>query len=229
MLVLAHRANYEGVNKLEENSLDACRLCLEHGWGIETDIRRTSNGSFYISHDAAEWDDGNHADRFCELWRQYPHSTIALNVKELGYEADLLEYLIRQNVVSQLFLFDMELLEPHPGQTARLFRQLDPKIRLAARVSDRNEPIEQALSVGPTDIIWVDEFDYLWVREADIHRLKSASKTIYAISPEIHGFTLNQMYQRWRQFYAWGVDGICTDYAAELAQLMADGSLRSNS
>lgn len=221
MLVLAHRANREGISKSEENTLPAVRYCLERGWGVEIDIRRATNGMFYVSHDPSALNDANHADAFCELIRRYPGAIIALNVKELGYEADLLEYLTQQGISSQVFLFDMELLEGHPGQSARLFRQLDPGIRLAARVSDRDEPIDRALSIEQADIIWVDEFDRLWITEVDVHRLKSAGKMVYAISPEIHGFTLEQMYQRWRQFYDWGVDGICTDYAVKLARRIA--------
>jgi len=196
---------------------------LEHGWGVEIDIRRAANGSFYVSHDPAEPDEANDAEFFCGVIRQYPGIPVALNVKELGYEAELTEFLIEQRVIQQIFLFDMELLEQRPGQSAWLFRQLDPRIRLAARVSDRNESIERALSIKVADTIWVDEFDHLWVSEADIHLLKYAGKTVYAISPEIHGFSLDEMRQRWLEFHEWGVDGICTDYALRLAQLVACG------
>lgn len=225
MIVFAHRANHEGVDKACENTLNATRHCLEQGWGIETDIRRAPDGRFYISHDPVDLTDNNHADKFLDLFRRHPKTVIALNVKELGYEDELLRYLGQWDVIAkgQLFLFDMELLELVPGSTAALFRRLNPEIHLAARVSDRGEPVERALEIESAQIIWLDEFDRLWAKAADIRRLKAAGKTVYAISPEIHGFSLEEMRRRWKQFHAWGIDGICTDYSALLAQGLADG------
>lgn len=223
MIVIAHRANSEGIDKSRENTLQAIGYCLEKDWGVETDIRRSTDGRFYISHDLAEVTDSNEANAYFELLRKYPDTIIALNVKELGYEADLLRYLDQQGVSRQVFLFDMELLEDIPGRTARLFRQLDHGIRLAARVSDRGETVDQALAIEPAEYIWLDEFDRLWATEADIRQLKSAGKIVYAISPEIHGFSLEEMKRRWHQFHAWEVDGICTDYSSMLAEQIKNG------
>lgn len=217
MITFAHRANSEGINRTAENSLSAVRCCLERGWSIETDIRRDEKGRFYISHDRVPVSRENQADLFCSLFRDYPNATIALNIKELGYEEALIDYLVEQRVLSQLFLFDMDLLEKKPGESARLFRKLNSQIRLAARVSDRNEPLERALDVESAGIIWLDEFDRLWVTEEDIREIKAAGKTVFAVSPEIHGFTPADLNPRWRDFYEWGVDGICTDYAAALS------------
>lgn len=223
MIVLAHRANSKGIDKLQENTFEAVCSCLEQGWGIETDIRRAADGVFYISHDLAEPTADNRADRFFGAIRCHPHAVIALNVKELGYEAALLGYLDRQSVLGQIFLFDMELLEEMPGQTAALFRSLSPRVCLAARVSDRGEPVERALGIESAQVVWLDEFDRLWATGSDIRRLKAAGKAVYAISSEIHGFSLEEMRRRWKQFYAWGIDGICTDYPALLAEELADG------
>lgn len=217
MRVLAHRANWKGPDRLRENTLPAVRYCLEHGWGIETDIRRAPDGRFYLSHEPAELTSVNQADAFCELFRRFPAATIALNIKELGYEVDLLKYLAEQGIINNIFLFDMELLEPSPGRTTALLRRLNGGIKLAARASDRDEPIERALQVREADIIWLDEFDRFWIDENDMRRLKSAGKTVYVISPEIHGFSIEDMKRRWRDFADWGMDGICTDYAECLA------------
>jgi len=213
MIILSHRANWKGPDCLWENTLAAVTYCLERGWGIETDIRRSPDKQFYISHEPAELTGTNHADTFCEIFRKFPDATIALNIKELGYEVDLIEYLNEQRVLKNMFLFDMELLETIPGRTAALFRRLDGDVKLAARTSDRNEPIEQALKIKEADIIWLDEFDRLWIDENDIRALKSRDKNVYVISPEIHGFSIADMKQRWSKFIAWGVDGICTDYS----------------
>lgn len=223
MIVLAHRGFSKGIDRAIENSIPAIRYCLEQGWGVETDIRRAPDGRFYISHDPAIFDEARDADPFFTLFRRFPSAPIALNVKELGYEGDLLAYLRRQSVLDQVFLFDMELLEEVPGRTADLLRSINPCVKVAARVSDRGEPIERALRIRSAQVIWLDEFDRLWATEADLRRLKSAGKIVYAISPEIHGFSLEEMRRRWHQFHSWGVDGICTDYSSMLAEKLKNG------
>ena len=50
MNVIAHRSNSKGADKLYENTYASVQYCLEKGWGIEIDIRRSKEGEFYISH-----------------------------------------------------------------------------------------------------------------------------------------------------------------------------------
>ena len=211
MLILAHRAYRNGPDAARENTLVAVVDCLREGWGVEIDIRRGAQGGFYIAHDPAP--DRADAGGYCEAIRQHARAPIALNVKDLGYEADLLRLLDDHGIIDRVFLFDMELLERDRGRAAATFRALHPTVRIAARVSDRAEPIEQALAISAADVTWVDEFDRLWITEADVQTLKTHGKTVYAISPELHGFSSRTMIERWEQFAAWGVDGICTDFA----------------
>jgi glycerophosphoryl diester phosphodiesterase len=211
MVILAHRAYRNGADPARENRLPAFVECLQQGWGAEIDVRRNSCGGFYISHDVAPDGDRPDAGPFFQAIHQHASAPIALNVKELGYEAQLIRVLDSHGVVDRVFLFDMELIEPERGVTASLFRTLHPTIQIAARVSDRSEPIEAALANRVADVIWVDEFDRLWITEADVEGLKATGRTVYAISPEIHGFPLAATIERWRQFAAWGIDGICTD------------------
>jgi len=212
MIILAHRGNLSGIDHATENSLAVIGNSLEYGFGIETDIRRDIHGFLYISHDSAVPNTDNDANAHARLWSKYPSCEIALNVKELGYPEQLVRFLTEHELVRQVFLFDFELLETTPGETAKRIQAIDPAIRLAARVSDRyGESIEQAASIAST-IIWLDEFDSLWVTADDVARLKQLGRTIYAISPEIHGFTKEETETRWKQFQDWGIDGICTDY-----------------
>ena len=219
--ILAHRGNIAGPGTWE-NTVSSVRSALERGWGLETDIRRESEGKFYISHDRCARPAGRSADAFCSLFRQFPHATIALNLKETGDEADLIAYLEAQGVIDQVFLFDMELVEPIPGATARELRRLHPDVRLAARVSDRYEPAERALQIEAASVAWVDEFDSFWCTQSDIRRLKDAGRTVYAVSPELHAFPLGTVADRWRDFIHWGVDGICTDYPAALDDMLVE-------
>ena len=85
---------------------------------------------------------------------------------------------------------------------------------LAARISDRGESLEQALSI-PAGVVWADEFDSLWLRQEHVHTVQKGEKLFYVISPELHGFDHETRYKRWADFKSWGIDGICTDYPSE--------------
>jgi glycerophosphoryl diester phosphodiesterase len=223
--LLAHRGNLTGIDHATENSCAVIRQSLEHGFGIETDIRRDDLGTLYISHDPAAFTTDNNADLHAGLWGAFPCCEIALNVKELGYPEQLVQFLRQHDLVKQVFLFDFELLESTPGETAATIHAIDPEIRLAARVSDRyGESIEQAASITAASIIWLDEFDSLWVTASDVARLKDLGRTIYAISPEIHGFSMSDTETRWKQFQEWGVDGICTDYPIRAREVVGSDS-----
>jgi glycerophosphoryl diester phosphodiesterase len=219
-IVLAHRANLVGPCDATENRIPAMRAALGLGWSIETDIRRDDRGRFYISHDAQMSADRCRAEHFCALFRAAPRAVIALNIKELGYEDALIAFLQQQRVLAQTVLFDMELIEPRAGETARHFRSLHPTVRLAARVSDRGESIERALGIEAASAIWLDEFDSLWCTERDVRCLKEAGRTIYAVSPDVHGAPAEATRSRWMDFINWNVDGICTDYPAALARVL---------
>jgi glycerophosphoryl diester phosphodiesterase len=222
--ILAHRGNTDGPSPATENRLPAIAAALGRGWGVEIDVRRAADDRFYVSHDPRPWSEHSSADGFCELARLFPGRTIALNVKELGYEDALLMYLDAQGVLNDVFLFDMELIEPTPGQTARLLRRLHSGVRLAARVSDHREPVERALEITMASVIWLDEFDQLWCTSNDVRRLKDEGRTVYAVSPDLHGFPLDVTWRRWEELAAWGVDGICTDYPGALEEVL--GRLR---
>ena len=71
-----------------------------------------SDDRFYCLARPAPWTEHSSADGVCDLARLFPGRTIALNVKELGYEDALLAYLDAQGVLDDVFLFDMELIEP---------------------------------------------------------------------------------------------------------------------
>lgn len=216
--ILAHRANISGPSPERENRLPQIEQALRRGWGLEVDIRRDQDGRFYLAHDLLpDAGAGLPADSFCAALRRAPAARVALNLKELGYERDLLRFLSDQNVLPQMVLFDMELIEPRAGDTARLLRALHPTVSIAARVSDRGEPLARALAIETAMVIWLDEFDGPWATAADVQRLRAAGREIFAVSPDLHGGSLRRAQARWADFIAWGVDAICTDYPAALA------------
>jgi len=215
MDILAHRANVKGPDPKRENSLPATRQALELGFGIETDLRRDMDGNFYIAHDPQPRTVENDLPSFAALFRQFPDRTIAMNVKELGYENELIKLQASGDLGARAFYFDFELLEPAaPGRSQRLIGGLagGDQTAMAARLSDRREPLEQCLSI-PATIVWADEFDSLWLTEKEVAAAHAAGRRLYAISPELHGFDESSRRKRWQDFRNWGIDGLCTDYA----------------
>ena len=222
-IILAHRAYRDGTDPGRENSCAAVAECFEQGWGVEIDIRR-SGGRFYLSHDIGTVALANDALSFCHLVREMRPPAVAINIKELGYERELLAFLEQEQIIDHVFLFDMELLEDIPGKTARLLSTFHPRIRIAARSSDRHEPLERALACPFSTMIWADEFERFWLTGEDVRRAKESGKFVYVISPEIHGYDMRARNRRWEDFTLWGVDGICTDYPADLSRFIAGHS-----
>jgi hypothetical protein len=154
---------------------------------------------------------------YASLFAQFPSAPLAVNVKELGYESELIR-LAREGVFgNSAFYFDFELLEPQtPGAAQRTLRALPGggDVRMASRLSDRDEPLARCMAI-PADVVWADEFDRLWLTKNDIGAIHSAGRKVYAISPELHGFSEAERRRRWADFKSWGVDGLCTDFSVE--------------
>jgi hypothetical protein len=215
MQILAHRANMDGPNLTTENTVAAVESAFREGFGVETDLRRDPKGRFYISHDPSPWTEAADFAAFEECFRTNPALCVAMNVKELGYESALIELQTEGSLGGSSFLFDFELLEPaEPGRTQRLIRSLanGGECVLAARLSDRNEDLNQCLAI-PAQVAWIDEFDSTWITVREIHALRASGRLIYAVSPELHQFDDATRLRRWSDFRSWGIDGICTDYA----------------
>jgi hypothetical protein len=215
--IMAHRANLAGPHSVVENSLGACQKALELGFGLETDLRRDVAGKFYISHDAHPRTPENSLEVYTALFAKHPSAELAINIKELGYEAALTDLMNSGFLGKQSFFFDFELLEPRtPGAAQRKIRSLPDggRVRLASRLSDRQENLSRCFSI-PAEVVWADEFDALWLTAAEVRQVKSAGRLFYVISPEIHGFDHAARLRRWQDFKTWHIDGICTDYALE--------------
>ena len=213
--ILAHRANVSGPEPARENSLAATRHALELGFGLETDLRRDAAGKFYIAHDPQPRKAANDFTQFEKLFREFSDRTVAMNVKELGYEAELIALQKSGALGGRTYYFDFELLEPpSPGRTQEIIAQLPggAATAMASRLSDRGETLTQCLAI-PASVVWADEFDSLWLTRAEVAAVQAAGRKFYVISPELHGFDERARRARWAEFKAWGIDGLCTDYA----------------
>jgi glycerophosphoryl diester phosphodiesterase len=212
--LLAHRANLHGPDHATENHIETTRAALAEGFGVEIDLRRDEQGSFYISHDRASLSPERDFAHFAKLFREFRELTVALNVKELGYERELLAMQLNGDYGNRSFLFDFELLEPSmPGRAQAQIRSLPggERATLAARGSDRGESLEQCLAI-PAEVVWLDEFDAHWITRDVVQTMKTTGRRIYAVSPELHGYCPDIRLRRWADFKAWGIDGLCTDF-----------------
>ncbi|MBL8030453.1 MAG: hypothetical protein JNN11_04365 [Candidatus Doudnabacteria bacterium] len=223
MQILSHRYLTIGKSKEKENTLTQLKAALALGYNFfETDIRLLPSGDFYISHDPqASLTAENDAKEHVKLWKS-SGAKIALNIKELGYEEKLVSFLKANGVVENCFLFDfdIEFLGAQPNAYIEKISALEASLMCAVRVSDHNETVDRAIKISNSKIIWLDEFDSLWVKREDVIRLKDAGKIIYCIAPDLHNFTHEQTMQRFEDFISWEVDGICTDYAEDLKTLI---------
>ena len=215
--ILAHRANLDGPAPQAENSLGLVSRALALGFGLETDLRRGDGQRFYINHDAAPVTPTNALEAFTPIFARHPVALLAINVKELGYEAELVRLQASGFFGTAGFYFDFELLEPAtPGQSQRKIRAFahGARTRLAARISDRCESLEQCLSI-PAQSVWADEFDGAWLTFEHIQALRSAGRRVIVVSPELHGRGKADRLRRWADFKKWSVDGICTDFSID--------------
>jgi glycerophosphoryl diester phosphodiesterase len=221
--ILAHRGNLRGAAPSAENTLAAAGEALGMGFGLETDLRLDGGRRFYIAHDRQAWSPANDLDNFAKLFRQHSGCCIAINVKELGNATDLISLQLSGQFGSDSFYFDFELLEPDQrGYSQRMIRKLPrgDQVRLASRLSDRDEPLEKCLSI-PANIVWADEFDSLWLTQKERAAVQDSGRLFYVISPELHGFNRDAMVKRWSDFKDWEIDGLCTDYPIAARQFFS--------
>lgn len=216
-LILAHRGNLQGPDRRTENTVGAYCEALHSGFGLEIDVRRNSDGDYYIAHDAVTDRPDLLLREFESHFRACRDALVAVNVKELGYEIELAKMVSEGVFGDQAFLFDLELLEPAAaGRAQRLIDSagLGSKVRMASRLSDRSEPLQQALSI-PGEIVWADEFDSFWLTKEYVEAVHDAGRRFYMVSPDLHGFPREARLRRWAELSAWGIDALCTDFAFE--------------
>lgn len=214
MNILAHRGLVSGPDKGIENRLDVVEAALAMGFGLETDIR-FKDGVGYISHDPLPGPIQRtmQAMLHCSAWSA-SNMPIALNFKELGTEEQLASLLHSMGVVEDVCIFDMELVEDHPGETALRLERLLPGARLASRASDRDEPLERALAL-PGRVVWMDEMDHSWIRREHVDAVHAVGKQAWMVLPDLHGGGLEATLARLGTFSAWGADAVCTDWGLE--------------
>ena len=183
--ILSHRANVEGSDKYRENRAIACTECLNLGFGLELDVRNYMN-SLYAKHDLVMSQGEQSWLELVTVISSYPNLPVAINIKDTGAERAIINS-IRNLDKNSVFLFDLELvvgIEKY-NELSSVYHELDPRMNIAMRVSDRGETIERAVKSQNT-VVWLDEFDSFWVSHDTLEELTKAGKIVYVVAPDLH-------------------------------------------
>lgn len=132
----------------------------------------------------------------------------------------------------QYDLYDRAIVFDLTLASAAKVRAMDPRIKIFISVGeDRFGPSiylwsDLAGHERDYDGVWWDEWktpgsEYTAERAAEI---RAAGRMNYMISPELHldhghPHALAEYYQDWKNFIAWGVDGVCTAYPRVFREL----------
>ena len=204
MKILAHRGFW--LSEEEKNSRIAFQRALDHGFGIETDVRDYV-GEIVISHDMAK----GRMQTYVEFLDQIKgHSVpIAVNIKADGLSASLSETHQEYSEVDAVF-FDMS------GPEHLMYRKRH--LQTLNRVSE----FESGYVFDAPDYgIWLDAFfDDLW--RIDWLKSYQGSRPIFLVSPELHRREPSSFWDELRTLDNPGEMFLCTDLPLEARDFFGD-------
>lgn len=123
------------------------------------------------------------------------------------------------------FLFNLSI------ETCKIFRELDPEIKLGVLVSDQEfEPFVYSRTTMNSndsslfDIVWAAEYRALYGQKF-FEEAKALGKKIIAVSPEVnrslgHLKAFHGYQDSWMEFLRGHIDGVCTDYPEEFSRCL---------
>ncbi len=197
MKILGHRGKW--YHPKEKNSFEALKLCLESGFGIETDIR-DYQGEIVISHDPPM---GNEI-LLSDLLNFFKggNLTLALNIKSDGLSAKL-NTLLDNFKIEEYFTFDMSIPE--------LIKQTDYGLKVFTGVSDINP---NPILIDKCEGIWLDGFFSDWYSNKEVEYFLSQVKKICLVSSELHGRDHLSLWKKLKESNLYKNEKVmlCTDY-----------------
>lgn len=181
MDIIAHRGLWQ--YEYEKNQLSALERAFEEGYGIETDIR-DYRGKLVISHDIAD-DKAPLLEDMLKIYSKLKCSAwLALNIKADGLQNKIMEAVEKYKVINY-FLFDMSIPEMVQYKNYNL------------NYFTRNSDIEASCVLYEyADGVWIDSFfSKNWLSEDIVRCHIEAGKKIGIISPEIHNFPYQNLWE----------------------------------
>ena len=227
--VIAHRGQH-GPGVFENSRaaiLEACR----RGHGSEIDVRATRDGALVLSHDDSlarvygkpgVIRESRRADvpELC-LFQEAVADAAAhrvrlfVHVKEFEVLGAVCGYLREQGQLAECILFgDNEQSRPVVDACLKEHRKAQTALHITSAAAFRES------AVLALDRIWLDEVPGAWITEETVRIAHERRWEVYTVCPEVwhSGCLFEYTLAKWRQWAAWGVDGICTD----LPQAMCD-------
>jgi glycerophosphoryl diester phosphodiesterase len=203
MIILAHRGFW--IQAAEKNSPAAFIRSFENGFGVETDLR-DSTEKIFISHDMAKGNEITIED-FFDVYNSYDSPLpLALNVKADGLFKTMAG-LLQTNKIGNYFFFDMSLPDA--------LGYVKEGLTFFSRQSEyEKEPYLYNEAAG----IWLDEFHQHWIDEKIIERHLAEKKKICIVSPELHKRNYKEEWEHYKHItYKFGFENLmfCTDYPLE--------------
>lgn len=171
MEIIAHRGFWKDWS--ERNSVEAFKRALEHGFGIETDIRDLS-GQLVVSHNMPVGGELSFED-FLKLYASYGiDSSLALNIKADGLQEHI-KTLLAKYSVHNYFVFDMSVPDT--------LGYLDCDMNVFSR---RSEYESEMPFYGDSTGVWYDYFNNPTCEEGLIRDYLNDKKYVCFVSPELH-------------------------------------------
>ncbi len=207
MKILAHRGFWQ--QKEEKNSIHASSKAIEHGFGIELDIR-DQRGNLIVSHDIPR----STSDLFKKHLELSSKDTIwAINIKADGL-ARLLKNELELFNINRYFAFDMSIPE--------MFVYANLGIDFYTSMSDicRTPPL-----LSQAKGIWLDSFCSLWYDGRTLEEIANLSKPVCVVSEDLHGrpyLTQWEILKNFLEQHSIENWQLCTDHPMEAKEFFHD-------
>ena len=204
--ILAHRGLWN--DPADKNSRDALVAALDHGFGVETDLR-DSEGLLWISHDPVTAVEGaiRAAQFFEDCAGANRDGRLALNIKADGLQNMIYDAIDAARVpMARLFAFDMS--------TPDALGYIRHGFPVYSRASEyETEQPFADIAHG----VWLDNFtgDFPQVQKAI--ELLEAGHRVAMVSPELHGRPHEAFWQEILQsgLHVYPKFELCTDFPNE--------------
>jgi glycerophosphoryl diester phosphodiesterase len=228
--VIAHRGVWS--KDRPENSVAAIAEACRQGYAIETDVRMTRDRCLVLSHDGdlrrvygldrlIGRCDASFLEQLCRLEVVLHAVTSArtrlfLHVKELGALDAVIDTVSAEQAWAQTVLF------ADGSDTGVLVEQCARRgAAVRTGVHLRNADDFRTLGDGPVSCYWLDEAAGGWVNEPIVRVMAERRRMVCIVSPEVWGgrFSRPEVFDYWRQWAQWPVDGVCTDWPVDAASV----------
>ena len=206
MKLLAHRGQW-WPTPARQNCPEAVADALASGWGVEVDVWSVRDRRLVLRHDESS---GEHELTLPVLDRPIRASTpLFLHAKggNDGFPERLFDAIRVGGWLDSTYVFCS------PSNDAMLARMKAASVAVQTLVTvddldGLNVLLDLPEALGGADGAWLEQPEENWVSREVIALLHSVEKSVWVVSPELHGRTLDLAW-----LDAWsGADGLVTDY-----------------